>query len=136
VGEFRTLPIQITNVGKKPTILGDMTITASSGTLGKNKATVGTIDTGGYFTLDAEYTADTPGPVTLTFQINYTDDFQQPETIENTITFNVLDAPAFPQDGSDLAPGQDGEIPPAVVEEGPLEKVWKAVLGFFGFSGG
>jgi len=131
VGEFRTLPIQITNIGKKPIILGDLTISASSGVMGKNKATVGTIDTGGYFTLDAEYTADTPGPVTLTIQINYTDDFQQPGVLENMITFNVIDAPP------PLAPdnGNGGDVP-LPVEDSLWDRVLKAVLGFFGFSGG
>jgi hypothetical protein len=133
VGEFRTLPIQITNIGRKPVILGDLIISASSGMLGKNKATVGTIDTGGYFTLDAEYTADTPGPVTLTIQINYTDDFQQPGMLENTITFNVIDAPPLPPDTGN---GNGGEMPPPMQEESAWDKVWKAILGFFGFSGG
>lgn len=132
VSEFRTLPIQITNIGRKPIILGDLVISAGSGSLGKNKATVGTIDTGGYFTLDAEYTADTPGPVTLTIQINYTDDFQESGVLENTITFNVLDAPPMPAPDT---PENGGEMP-VPVEESAWDKLLKAVFGFFGFSGG
>ncbi len=132
VGEFRPLPIQITNIGRKPTVLGDIIVNASSGQIGKNKATIGTIETGGYFTIDADYTADTPGPVTLTIQINYTDDFQEAGLIEKTITFNTIDAPIFPPDGG----AEGGGVLPPVVEESLWDKVLKAVLGFLGFSGG
>jgi len=135
VGEFRPLPIQITNIGKKGAILGDISISASSGLLNKNTGTVGTIEAGGYFTMDAEYTADTPGPVTLTIQIKYTDDFQQSEVIEKTLTLNVIDMPTpMPEGGEGGMDG--GEVLPPPVEETFMDKLLKAILGFFGFSGG
>ena len=52
--------------------------------------------------------------------------------LENTITFNVLDAPPMPAPG---AAGTGGEIP-VPVEESAWDKLLKAVFGFFGFSGG
>lgn len=139
VGEFRTLPIQLTNIGKKTAALGDITISASSGTLAKNTGTVGNIEPGGYFTMDAEYTADAPGPVTITIQIKYTDDFQQSEMIEKTLTFNVVDLPPTPAEGEGgITDGGGGGIiiPTEPVEESLMDKIWKAILGFFGFSGG
>jgi hypothetical protein len=132
VGEFRPLPIQITNTGKKATILGEVTVSASGGTLSNNTATVGTIDTGGYFTMDPEFIPDTPGQVTLTIQVNYTDDFQEPGLVEKTLQVNVVDS-FFPPEGE---PGEGGEVPPLVPEESFADKVWKALLGFLGFSGG
>jgi hypothetical protein len=135
LGEFRPLPIQITNIGKKLTVLGDITVSASSGLLNKNTSTVGTVDTGGYFTMDVEYTADTPGPVTVTIQIKYTDDFQQDGLIEKTLTLNVIDMPTpSPDDGGDGTNG--GEVPLPPTEETLIDKILKALLGFFGFSGG
>jgi len=132
VGEFRPLPIQITNTGKKASILGEVTITASSGILNKNTATIGTIDAGGYFTMDPEFIPDAPGPVTLNIEIKYTDDFQQPGLIEKTLSVNVIEA-FIPPDNF----GPDGgEIPPPVEEPSFLDSLWKAFLGFLGISGG
>lgn len=128
VGEMRTLPLQLTNIGKKATILGDLSVSASSGTLGKSQITIGTIETGGYFTRDLDYTAEAPGLVTLTIHIDYTDDFQQPGEIEKTLTFNVVPAPDLPAEG-ELPPD---ETPPAADW---LTQIWQAALGFFGLSG-
>jgi hypothetical protein len=138
VGEFRTLPIQITNVGKRASVLGDITISASSGMLNKNTGTIGTIEAGGYFTMDAEYTADTPETVTVTVQIKYTDDFQQPGLIEKTLTLNVIEMPPPAPDGGGEGGlnGGKGEIPVTPIEETLTDKLLKALLGFFGFSGG
>lgn len=144
VGEFRPLPIQITNTGKKSTILGEVTISASSGVLNKNIATVGNVDTGGYFTMDPEFIPDTPGKVTLTIQIKYTDDFQQAGLIEKTLVVNVVDGFMPPPDGGtdgggDKGGGDDGgiDVPPIEEPQGNLaDSLWKALLGFFGLAGG
>ena len=135
VGEFRPLPIQITNTGKKATILGEVAIKSSSGALTKNTATAGTIDTGGYFTMDPEFIPDTPGEVTLTIQIKYTDDFQHAGLIEKTLTVNVIES-AMPPDGGGGKDGGGGEVPPPVQEESFLDSVLKALLGFLGLAGG
>lgn len=144
IGEFRPLPIQITNTGKKATILGEVTVSASSGTLSKNIATVGNVDTGGYFTLDPEFVPDTAGKVTLTIQIKYTDDFQQAGVIEKTLSVNVVDGGLPPDGGTDgngsgsggNAGGGTDFTPPPVQQESFLNSFLKAVLGFFGFAGG
>ena len=145
VGEFRPLPVQITNTGKKSTILGEVTITASNGMLNKNTATVGTIDTGGYFTMDPEFIPDTPGKVTLTIQIKYTDDFQQAGLIEKTLEVNVVEGFMPPPDGGgtdnggNSGGGKDGgEVipPPEQPQESLMNSILKALLGFFGLAGG
>ncbi len=134
VGVSSKLPIQITNIGKKSTMLGDLSISTENGLLNKNKATIGNIDTGGYFTLDAEYIPEKPGPVTLNIQIDYTDDFQQPGKIEKSLTVKVVEAPVIitpPLNG-----GPNGGETPIPVEDSTWDKIVKAVFGFFGFSGG
>lgn len=145
VGEFRPLPMQITNTGKKATILGEVTISASSGTLSKNTATVGTIDTGGYFTMDPEFVPETPGKVTLTIQIKYTDDFQQAGMIEKTLDVNVVEGFMPPPDGGGIDGGNvdpgggmngGGEIPPPVQQDSLMDSILKALMGFFGLAGG
>lgn len=146
VGEFRPLPVQITNTGKKSTILGEVTIKASSGMLNKNTATVGTIDTGGYFTMDPEFIPETPGKVTLTIQIKYTDDFQQAGLIEKTLEVNVVEGFMPPPDGGGTdngcnsaggCPDGGGVMPPPEQpQESLMDSILKAIMGFFGLAGG
>jgi hypothetical protein len=57
------LPIQVTNLGRKSTVLGNLRISAPNGILENNAVLVGTLDSGGYYTLDATYIPDVPGPV-------------------------------------------------------------------------
>ncbi len=132
VGIPNRLPIQISNISKKPSMLGDLLISSDSGLLTKNKATVGNIDPGGYFTLDAEFMPEKPGPTTLTIKINYTDDFQQPGVVEKTLSLNVIDQPIMPTPTG----GEGGGEIPIPAEESTTDKIIKAILGFFGFSGG
>ena len=65
-GQPGQLPIQITNLSRKPTILGNMKASVKSGGQLQNEVTlVGAMDAGGYFTLDFDpdpRAARPPGP--------------------------------------------------------------------------
>ncbi|HEX2981580.1 MAG TPA: hypothetical protein VHO48_15045, partial [Anaerolineaceae bacterium] len=96
VGQPSLLPIQINNISRKPAILGNMTVTGPEGVQVMNGSTLlGTIDAGGYTTLDAQVIPMQAGPLELTFTINYMDDFNQPRSIVQTKTVEVMDAPVI-----------------------------------------
>jgi len=102
-------------------------ITTDDGTLENATSLVGSIDPGGYFTIDSMLTPDTPGKHTLTLTIEYTDDFNQPRTIEKTLELDVEAAPEQSLGPLDGGPGM-------IVEESLLHKIWRFIKGLFGLD--
>lgn len=133
VGQPGALPIQVVNLGKRLAVLGNMTIESSNGTLESDSTLVGALDAGGYFTFDASLTPDSPGPLQLTLTINYTDDFNQPRTVERTLDLTVEDASMMPTLDPAMSGGGGGEVI-AVSDETFLQKAWRFVLGLLGLD--
>jgi CARDB len=131
-GQPNTLPLQVVNLGRNTIVLGNMKVSGPSGQFSNNSILVGSLDPGGYFTLDASFIPDVAGPVDLTVTIDYTNDFSQPQVITRTLSVAVMDQPIIepPIDG-----GQNGGIiitPPA--NETFFQKVWRFILGLIGLD--
>jgi hypothetical protein len=126
------LPIQVVNLGRTTVVLGNMTITAENAYMENNTTLIGPLDPGGYYTLDALLTADQPGPMDLLVEIDYTDDFNQPNVFTDTITIEILETPVLePEPGT-----VDGEIPaPGETEpETFWQKFMRFLRGLFGLD--
>lgn len=132
VGQPNLLPLQVVNLGKRTAVLGKLRVETDGGVVENGEMLVGSLDPGGYFTMDALVTPTTSGSLTLQVTIEYTDDFNQPRTIQKTLSVEVMEAPPEPMPGT-------GEIPP----EGPIspigeetfwQKVWRFLLGLFGLD--
>lgn len=130
-GQPGSLPIQIVNLGKRTAVLGNITVMADSGMVENGTSLIGSLDAGGYFTLDAMLFPETPGPVKLTFVIEYTDDFNQERTIEKTLDVNVEEGSFEPTPDPNM-PMDPGFMP--VAEETFLQKAWRFVLGLLGLD--
>ena len=128
VGMPGTLPIQVTNLGKKTYVLGNMKVTADNANLTNDVSLVGALDPGGYYTLDTELIPMMEGPLDVLVTINYTDDFNQPRFVTNTLSINVMPVPEF----TEGLEGQNGNGLPTDVPviEAP-ETFWTKVLRFF-----
>lgn len=85
------------------------------------KQFVGPLDASGFFTLDAEVLPDTPGVAWATVVVEYVDSFNQLQTFEQRIDFDVADAPAVSE--VDVAP-----------PEPPDSLSWRIVKGFLGLG--
>jgi hypothetical protein len=131
-GQPAPLPIQIVNLGKRTAVLGTMTVTAQGGVIENGTSLVGSLDAGGYFTLDPLLFPDTSGVVTLNIVIDYTDDFNRPRTIEKTLEVTVEEGFIEPPFEPGMGEGNGGEFPPS--EETFLQKVWRFILGLFGLD--
>jgi hypothetical protein len=136
-GMSNMLPLQVTNLGKRTAVLGNMRVTAGDATLNNATSLVGALDPGGYYTLDTEIIPVQEGPLDVVVTINYTDDFNQPRTIDQTITIDVLPAQEI-QQGLE---GQNGSgMQPAVPVETQPETFWAKVVrfikGLFGLGSG
>ncbi|HSL42627.1 MAG TPA: IPT/TIG domain-containing protein [Anaerolineales bacterium] len=132
VGQPSMLPIQVVNLGKRTAVLGTMQIESENGMIENGTSLVGSLDAGGYFTLDAMVIPEQSGPTTLNITIDYTDDFNQARTITHQLEIEVMEAMEEPI----LEPGMEGggEIMPTPVEENTFQKIWRFVLGILGLD--
>ncbi len=134
LGQPNVLPLQVTNLGRKTTVLGNMKVTAQNADVTNNVTLVGVLDPGGYFTLDSNVIPMAPGQLELNVVLNYTDDFNQPRVINTTLTIEVMDVPTpepFPTNGY---PKDGGVMPP--VEETAWQKILRFVKGLLGLGSG
>jgi hypothetical protein len=122
------LPIQVVNLGRTAVVLGNMTISAENAFMENNTTLVGPLDPGGYYTLDTMLTTDQPGPMDLMVEIDFTDDFNQPNVYTATIPIEVLEAPVIEPETGQID-GENGEIPTS--GETQPETFWQKVLRFF-----
>lgn len=136
-GQPGIIPLQVVNLGRKVTVLGNMKVSTQGGQLSNNTILVGALDVGGYYTLDATIIPDFPGMVELQVTIDYTDDFNQPQVISRTVTIEVLEAaPIEPPPGEGEIPGE-GEVP--VTPGGPetfWQKAFRFLKGLLGLDSG
>jgi hypothetical protein len=122
------LPIQVTNLGKKTNVLGNMKVTTENADLTNNISLVGALDPGGYYTLDTEIIPQQEGPLDVVVTINYTDDFNQPRFITNTLSIDVLPAPEI----TEGLEGQNGSgLPTDIPVEQAPETFWSKLGRFF-----
>jgi hypothetical protein len=122
-GQTSPLPLQINNISRKTAVLGTFKVTAENADLMNNTILIGTLEPGGYYTLDAMLTPWSSGPLELKFTINYTDDFNQPRQIEQSMTIDVLEMPVM----ETPMPGTEGGG--EVIVEQP-ETFWQKILRF------
>ena len=132
-GQENLLPLQIVNLGRNYSVLGNMTVTTPQGQVLNNSLLVGSLEPGGYFTLDASLIPDSPGPLDLIITVDYTDDFNQARKIEQTLTLDVQEM-FIPEEPLEPIPGEgEGEVP---IEQPETfwQKVIRFILGLLGLD--
>ena len=132
------LPLQVTNLGKKSTVLGNMKVSAAGAEITNNVSLVGALDPGGYYTLDANITPDKEGPLDIDVVINYTDDFNQSRTIEQKVHIDVQPAMEMTTPGPDgTSMGGKGDTPEISVQSETIwQKIGRFIKGIFGLDSG
>lgn len=132
-GQMNPLPIQITNLGKNTAVLGTLTITSENADLTDNTILVGSLEPGGYFTMDAMAMPYQEGELNLLASISYSDDFNQPRKFEQTLTVMVDPEPVYEDFPGN---GMDEQYPPMEQPETFLQKVWRFIKGLLGLGSG
>ena len=126
------IPLQVVNQGRNATILGNLTVTSSAGTVENGQTFVGPLESGGYFTLDAMLTPEMGGQVEVEVTIEYSDDFNQARSITKILTLNVVEMeidPSIDPSNPDFNGGFPIEQP-----ETFWKKIWRFILGIFGLD--
>lgn len=124
VGQPGTLPLQVVNLDRKSVILARMTVTAEGADLSNQQSPIGFVDAGSYFTLDPTVIPSLAGPLQVVVLIDYLDDFNEPQQIQQTLSVDVLEA-SFPEGGGGGGGGPEGPI-----VETPPETFWQKVVRF------
>jgi hypothetical protein len=128
-GQAGMLPLQVVNLGRSTVVLGNMRVETQGGTIENGEILIGALDMGGYFPLDALVSPDLPGTLELLISIDYTDDFNQPRTITQTLTVEVVEGYIEPIPD----PGIPEEPIPAT-DDSFWQKIWRFILGVFGLD--
>ncbi len=123
-GMLGQLPLQVTNLGRKSAVLGNLQVRTENGELTNNIALVGALEPGGYFTLDSNLMPYSAGPLDLQITINYTDDFNQLRSISQTLTVDVQEMEMPTPD-----PGFDPNAP--IEPPTSQETLWQKIVRFF-----
>lgn len=129
IGQPGSLPIQIVNKSRATTLLGNLTVTAQGAELSNNTILIGNLDAGGSFPLDAVAIPNQPGSLEFTVTVDYIDDFNQAQTLTETLTVEVTDMPT-PEPGG--FPG--GSERPSVEPESLGQMALRFIAGFLGFD--
>jgi hypothetical protein len=134
VGQPGALPIQVVNLGKRLSVLGNMKVSAKDGLIENGTSLVGSLDSGGYFTLDSFFTPEQSGPQSLEVTIEYVDDFNQSRTITKTLEIEVMEGFIEPTPDPAMGEGQVIDGFPVQAEETTLQKIWRFILGLLGLD--
>jgi hypothetical protein len=133
-GQPNALPLQVVSLGRSNFVLGKMKVETSAGSIENGEGLVGSLDPGGYFTLDAMVIPNGPGPLDLVVTIEYTDDFNQIRTITKVLTLDVSEMMMEPTPYMSNG-GKGSEVPPTG-SESFWQKVWRFILGLLGLDSG
>ena len=135
VGQSGALPVQVVNIGKRVAVLGNLKLETDAGTIENGTGLIGSIDAGGYFTLDSMLTPEKSGSMTLNITIEYTDDFNQARTLTRTLKVEVLEgAPEEPAIGPTDGSAGGGGVVPIGAEETTTHKIFRFIKGLFGLD--
>lgn len=126
-GQPNVLPLQVTNIGRKSAVLGNMKVTvageAGEGAEVQNgSGLVGSLDAGSTFPLDVTVIPQKAGKLDVNVVVTYTDDFNQVREVKQTLTVNVQEAPVM-----EPSLGPDGKPIPTMPVEQP-ETFWDQVV--------
>ena len=131
VGEQGTLPIQVVNLSGDDILLGDILVEVDNAELSNYTTFVGTLESGGTFTMDTDITPNEAGEFPVTVTLNYQDNFKEAETITETLTITVA-GQGFGGPGQGQMQGtltaQDGIQQPGGTQSG--DSFWNIVLRF------
>ncbi|MEN6411049.1 MAG: hypothetical protein ABFD44_15200 [Anaerolineaceae bacterium] len=133
-GQPGVLPVQIVNLARTSTVLGTMKAAAQNADLTNNSTLVGTLDPGMFYPLDVSIVPMQAGPLEIEVSINFTDDFNQVQTITQKLTVDVMEAapieePQLGPDGMPLNPSDGTGV--IDVSTAQPETFWQKIGRFF-----
>lgn len=140
VGDTFELPIEVINIGENRVNVSSVEVTSDALDITDGSIYLGPLDGGTSGTIVPQAEALEAGPAEYTVTIYYLDNFQQSQTLVETLTIEVEGDDTAPSDDSDgdssnsrpdRNNGQNGDE----AADGEMsfgQRIWRAVLGFLG----
>lgn len=125
VGQPGMLPIQVLNLDRKPVVLSRVRVTSDGAEITNGELPIGYLDTGLSFTIDAQAMPFGPGPLAILVSVDYVDDFNEPQSVQQELMVEVMEAEPIPED---FGGGGGGVV--VEPETSPPESFWDQVLRF------
>lgn len=133
VNQAGKIPLQVVNLGKKASILGRISLSSNSGLWEKNTATIGSVNAGDFYSLDAVFTPQQAGSQEIKIVIEYTDAFNNPQTVERILHVEVQDATQAWDDSTDgLSITEQQNLQPPTL----WQRISQFFKGLFGLDSG
>lgn len=114
VGQPFQLPIELINTSSARFVVSELEATGDNlEFLEESSVYVGTLESGGAWTLDTTVLAMEPGPADVTVNVYYTDDLNQTRVFSQVLTVDVMGMPSIMEDeeGGNGLPGQQAVEP-------------------------
>lgn len=128
------LPIELVNIGRTPINVSTLTVTSPEMTLENNSLYIGPLDGGTAGSIDALAFPQRGGTLDVLVTINYLDDFNQPQQLEQTLTVEVEgpETPAEADSAGAPSPDETGAEEANGAAERPL--FLRILMGLFGLG--
>jgi hypothetical protein len=89
VGEEGTLPIQVINIGSDSVLLSNILIDVEDATLSNNWTFIGTLESGGSFTIDTDIIPEQAGTYSVDIIVEYQDNFKNSMDVSESLSITV-----------------------------------------------
>jgi hypothetical protein len=113
----------VLNLDRKAVVLSRVRVESDGAEITNGQLPIGYLDTGLSFTIDAQAMPIAPGPLEVLVSVDYVDDFNEPQVIQQALSVDVLEAEPPPEFG-----GGGGEFVEPEVQA--PETFWDKVLRF------
>ena len=130
VGDTFELPVEVINIGENRVNVSTVSVTSDQLLIHQDgEIYIGPLDGGTSGTLVPLVEALAPGTVDALVTVRYLDSFQQPQSITETLTFDVA---ANPDETADGGGEGSSETSPDKLTFG--QRVWRSILGLLGLG--
>lgn len=123
VGQPGSLPIQVLNLDRKAVVLSRVRVESAGAEMSSDELPIGYLDTGLDFTIDALAVPLQSGPLEVLVSVDYIDDFNAPQTIQQPLAVEVFEFEAGPESSPEGGFPVESETPQP-------ESFWDRVLRF------
>lgn len=135
IGETQTISIAFTNIGARDVAFRSAAVVAENAeVIDGAEVFIGTVKAGEEGSLMAAVMPSGEGPVTVTVNLHYIDELNQPRTIVRTYETVAVEMPPMPTDDPSMFPPEETPVPEIAPEPTFADVLGKGLLGLLGLG--
>jgi len=127
VGQPAELPIELINIGRSSVNISTVVISGDHLEIAEGSFFIGALDGGTSGTIDTTVTPLQSGVLPVNLTINYLDDFNQPQVVKETLTFEV-------EEEAVISSSEAGETSSEEGNDSFWERLLRIIRGLFGLG--